>query len=111
MGAVGQFNFDALINKNALKASESFEIKLKVTGNGNLKLFNLPKLVLPNTLEVFEPEHGENVKTILSGMQGNIQDNYTVVPRFPGKISDTTGVFSYFDPKKKNISLCGPANT
>ena len=26
-------------------------------------LFNLPELVLPNTLEVFEPEHGENVKT------------------------------------------------
>ena len=101
MGAVGQFNFDALINKNALKATESFEIKLKVTGNGNLKLFNLPKLVLPNTLEVFEPEHGENVKTILSGMQGNIHDNYTVVPRFQGKYPIPPVSFSYFDPKKE----------
>ena len=101
MGAVGQFNFDVLTNKNALKATESFEIKLKVTGNGNLKLFNLPKLVLPNTLEVFEPEHGENVKTILSGMQGNIQDNYTVVPRFQGKYPIPPVSFSYFDPKKE----------
>ena len=101
VGAVGQFNFDVLINKNALKATESFEIKLKVTGNGNLKLFNLPKLVLPNTLEVFEPEHGENVKTILSGMQGNIQDNYTVVPRFQGKYPIPPVSFSYFDPKKE----------
>ncbi|MGB2164858.1 MAG: BatD family protein, partial [Flavobacteriaceae bacterium] len=101
MGAVGQFNFDALINKNGLKATESFEIKLKVTGNGNLKLFNLPKLVLPNTLEVFEPEHGENVKTTLSGMQGNIQDNYTVVPRFQGKYPIPPVSFSYFDPKKE----------
>jgi hypothetical protein len=100
-GAVGQFNFDALINKNALKASESFEIKLKVTGNGNLKLFNLPKLVLPNTLEVFEPEHNENVKTTLSGMQGNIEDNYTVVPRFQGKYPIAPVSFSYFDPKKE----------
>ena len=101
MGAVGQFNFDVLTNKNSLKATESFEIKLKVTGNGNLKLFNLPKLVLPNTLEVFEPEHGENVKTILSGMQGNIQDNYTVVPRFQGKYPIPPVSFSYFDPKKE----------
>ena len=101
VGAVGQFNFDVLINKNALKATESFEIKLKVTGNGNLKLFNLPKLVLPNTLEVFEPEHVENVKTILSGMQGNIQDNYTVVPRFQGKYPIPPVSFSYFDPKKE----------
>tara|TARA_B100001057_G_scaffold63213_2_gene56755 strand:- start:9490 stop:11256 length:1767 start_codon:yes stop_codon:yes gene_type:complete len=101
MGAVGQFNFDALINKNSLKATESFEIKLKVTGNGNLKLFNLPKLVLPNTLEVFEPEHAENVKTTLSGMQGNIEDNYTVVPRFQGKYPVASVSFSYFDPKKE----------
>ena len=101
VGAVGQFNFDALINKNTLKATESFEIKLKVTGNGNLKLFNLPKLVLPNTLEVFEPEHAENVKTTLSGMQGNIEDNYTVVTRFQGKYPVASVSFSYFDPKKE----------
>ena len=100
-GAVGQFNFDALINKNSLKATESFEVKLKVSGNGNLKLFNLPKLVLPNTLEVFEPEHSENVRTTLYGMQGSIEDNYTVVPRFQGKYPISVISFSYFDPKKE----------
>lgn len=100
-GAVGEFDFDALINKKVLKATESFEIKLKVTGKGNLKLFNLPELVLPNTLEVFEPEHTENVKTTLSGMQGNIEDNYTVVPGFQGKFPISPVSFSYFDPKKE----------
>lgn len=100
-GAVGQFDFDALINKNALKATESFEIKLKVSGKGNLKLFNLPQLVLPNTLEIFEPEHAENVVTTLSGMQGFIEDNYTIVPRFQGKYPISPLAFSYFDPKKE----------
>ena len=100
-GAVGQFNFDALINKNSLKASESFEVKLKVSGKGNLKLFNLPKLILPNNLEVFEPEHSENVRTTLYGMQGSIEDNYTVVPRFQGKYPISAISFSYFDPKKE----------
>ncbi len=100
-GAVGQFDFDVLINKNSLKATESFEVKLKVSGNGNLKLFNLPKLVLPSTLEVFEPEHSENVKTSLYGMQGSIEDNYTVVPRFQGKYPISVVSFSYFDPKQE----------
>ena len=100
-GAVGQFDFDVLINKNSLKATESFEVKLKVSGNGNLKLFNLPKLVLPSTLEVFEPEHSENVKTSLYGMQGSIEDNYTVVPRFQGKYPFSVVSFSYFDPKQE----------
>jgi hypothetical protein len=100
-GAVGQFNFDALINKNSLKATESFEVKLKVSGNGNLKLFNLPKLILPNTLEVFEPVHSENIKTTLYGMKGSIEDNYTIVPGFQGKYPISVISFSYFDPKKE----------
>ena len=109
-GAVGQFNFDALLNKNALKATESFEIKLKVTGKGNLKLFNLPELVLPNTLEVFEPEHAENVRTTLSGMQGSIEDNYTIVPRFQGKYPIAPVSFSYFDPKKQEYFTLRSSN-
>jgi hypothetical protein len=66
-----------------------------------LKLFNLPKLVLSNTLEVFEPEHSENIRTTLNGMQGSIEDNYTVVPRFQGKYPISVISFSYFDPKKE----------
>ena len=36
-------------------------------------------------MEVYEPEHNENVKTNLLGMQGSIEDVYTVVPQFQGK--------------------------
>ena len=100
-GAVGQFDFNLIINKNALKASESFELKVKASGSGNLKLFTLPKLTLPNTLEVYEPEHSEDVKTSLGGMKGSIEDKYTVVPRFQGKYPISPVSFSYFDPKKE----------
>lgn len=34
-------------------------------------------------------------------MQGNIEDNYTVVPRFQGKYPIAPVSFSYFDPKKE----------
>ena len=76
-GAVGSFDFDVIIDKDALKASESFQAKIKVKGKGNLKLFNLPSINVPNTLEVYEPEHSENVKISLSGMEGTIEDTYT----------------------------------
>ena len=100
-GAVGQFDFDLILSKNALKASESFELKVKAIGRGNLKLFTLPKLSLPNTLEVYEPEHSEEVKTSLGGMKGSIEDKYTVVPRFQGKYPISPVSFSFFDPKKE----------
>ena len=84
-GAVGNFNLDVSSSKTQLDATESFQLKVNVKGNGNLKLFKLPKISLPSSLEVYEPEHKEAVRTNLSGMQGSISDSYTVVPQYKGK--------------------------
>jgi hypothetical protein len=100
-GAVGSFSFKLATNKKELKASEAFELKLEVAGNGNLKLFRLPKLVLPSALEVYEPEYSEKVTTPLSGMQGKISDTYTVVPNGAGSYPIPSVSFSYFDLKTK----------
>ena len=54
-GAVGNFEFDVILNKNSLRATESFQAELKVKGNGNLKLFDLPNILVPNSMELFEP--------------------------------------------------------
>ncbi|WP_069676567.1 BatD family protein [Formosa sp. Hel1_33_131] len=100
-GAVGSFNFKLTTNKQTLKATEALELKVSVSGKGNLKLFRLPKLVLPSALEVYEPEHSENVKTRTSGMQGSISDTYTVVPNYQGSYPIPNVSFSYFDLKTK----------
>ncbi|HLV63877.1 BatD family protein [Galbibacter sp.] len=99
-GAVGQFNFDVVASKSDLKANESLTAKLKVTGTGNLKLFELPKLILPSSLEVYEPELVEDVTTTLSGSKGTISNNYTIVPQYKGKYPIPSVAFSYFDPVK-----------
>ena len=98
-GAVGKYDFDLILNKNTLKASESFQAKIKVRGKGNLNLFNLPSINVPNTLEVYEPEHNEKVKVTLSGIQGTVEDSYTIVPQFQGKYPIPSIEFTYFDPK------------
>ena len=100
-GAVGSFDFKLTTNKQTLKATEALELKVSVSGKGNLKLFRLPKLVLPSALEVYEPEHSENVKTRTSGMQGSISDTYTVVPNYQGSYPIPNVSFSYFDLKTK----------
>ena len=99
-GAVGNFDLNFSLNKDVLKASESFQGTIKVSGRGNLKLFNLPKINVPAALEVYEPEHTENIKTNLLGMQGSIQDTYTIVPEFQGNYPIPGVSFSYFDPNK-----------
>ena len=98
-GAVGDFKFNVITSKTELNASESLQARVEVTGNGNLKLFQLPKLNLPSSLEVYEPEHNENVSTNLEGMQGSIADSYTIVPQFKGKYPIPSISFTYFDLK------------
>ena len=98
-GAVGDFAFDVKTNKTKLDANESLQLDVKVSGKGNLKLFTAPSIKLPNTLEVYEPEHSESVNTTIAGMQGSITDSYTVVPQFKGTYPVNPITFSFFDPK------------
>lgn len=98
-GAVGNFQFKLSTNKNSLDANEALELKTTVSGDGNLKLFDLPSLKLPSALEVYEPERDEKVRTNRSGMTGSIADTYTVVPQFKGVYPIRPLTFSYFDPK------------
>jgi hypothetical protein len=101
-GAVGSFSLDVSSSKTELDANESLQLKVRVKGDGNLKLFKLPKISLPSSLEVYEPEHKENVRTNLSGMRGDISDAYTVVPQFKGKYPIPSISFSYFDLKTES---------
>lgn len=97
-GAVGQFDFDVILSKSSLRANESLTAKITVNGEGNLKLFELPKLILPSSLEVYEPEFSESVRTRLSGMKGRVSESYTVVPQYKGKYPVPEVQFNYFDP-------------
>lgn len=97
-GAVGSFQFSVKTNKTVLDANESLELTAKVSGTGNLKLFDLPSIKLPSSLEVYEPIRNNKVNTNLRGMQGYFTEIYTVVPQFKGNYPIRPISFSYFDP-------------
>ncbi len=96
-GAVGNFSFKATPSKTNLKNGESLDLKVIVSGKGNLKLFTLPKPVVPNSLEMYDAVHNEEVQTPLTGMTGQISDSYTIIPQFKGKYPIKPMSFSYFD--------------
>lgn len=96
-GAVGRFTFKAIPTKTTLKHGESLDLNVTVSGTGNLKLFDLPKPVVPTALEMYDPVHNENVSTPLSGMAGSISDKYTIIPQYKGNYPVKAMRFSYFD--------------
>ena len=97
-GAVGKnLNLTVTANKKELRATESLQATVEVSGQGNLKLFDLPPLTVPASMEKYEPEYVENVTTTLSGMQGRISNQYTLVPQSRGNLAIPPVSFSYFD--------------
>ena len=96
-GAVGNFNFSVSVNKTMLDANEALELKIRAKGIGNLKLFNLPSLTLPSSLEVYEPVRDNKVAINIKGMNGFISDTYTIIPQYKGSYPIRPISFSYFD--------------
>ena len=101
-GAVGTFDFKVIPSRTQLKTGESLDLKVQVSGKGNLKLFTLPKPIVPASLEMYDPAHQENVQTPLSGMTGSISDTYTIIPQSEGKFPIQPLSFSYFDLATKS---------
>jgi len=96
-GAVGKFNFKVSPSKTTLKNGESLDLNVSVAGTGNLKLFTLPKPIVPSALEMYDPVHDENVSTPLTGMTGSIADKYTIIPQYKGNYQIKPMAFTYFD--------------
>ena len=100
-GAVGKFEFDVNVQKSELKSGESLQLDLIVSGNGNLKLFEIPKPNLPSNFEIFEPKHQEFISENMKGISGKIMDSYTVIPQEKGNFKLKPQQFSFFDVQSK----------
>ncbi|MEO0060272.1 MAG: hypothetical protein RLZZ312_1919 [Bacteroidota bacterium] len=96
-GAVGSFSFSATPTRTTLKHGESLDLVVKVSGKGNLKLFDLPKPVVPSALEMYDAVRTEDVSTTLAGTSGQFSDKYVIIPQFKGEYPVKPMSFSYFD--------------
>lgn len=109
-GAVGQFGFQAAINRTSLLANEAANLTLTVTGSGNIELIDLPQPVFPPDFEVYDPKVSTDIRVGPSGVNGTKKAEYLIIPRFQGDYTIPSIGFSFYDPKKKEyINLSSQA--
>lgn len=101
-GAVGKFNMKMNVNKDSLTANESVNLKIEISGTGNLPLINAPKLDFPVDFEVYDPETKNSFKTSASGATGKKTFDYLVIPRHSGEFDLKPYEFTYFDIASKS---------
>ena len=101
-GAVGtNYNFKTEINKTKIPANEALQLKITISGTGNIPLIDAPKINFPQEFETYDPKVTENISTA-NGVSGTKTFEYLIIPRQEGhyKLSDIQ--FSYFNPSTKN---------
>ena len=97
-GGVGDLDFSASIDKTGAKTNEAITLKLTVSGSGNLRLIEAPKVDFPKDFEVYDPKTNENLKSTNSGLQGSKTFEYLVIPRYAGDYTIPAVTFSSFNP-------------
>ncbi|MDX2173914.1 MAG: BatD family protein [Bacteroidota bacterium] len=99
-GAVGNYNFKVEASRTELKANDAFNLKMTVSGKGNLKLVDPPKPTLPEGFETYDPKIVEN---------GNSKTfDYLVIPRSEGDYVLKDLDFSYFNLESKKYITISP---
>jgi len=100
-GAVGQFSYKVEPSRTEIKANDAFNLKIGISGKGNLKLLDAPKLNLPEGFETYDPKIVEN---------GNSKTfDYLIIPRTEGEFILKEFDFSYFNlESKKYVTIPSP---
>lgn len=100
-GAVGQFSISSELTPRSLKANEAVNMKVTVTGTGNMKLLSAPEVNFPKDFEAYKPKVTDNTKLQRGGVSGSKTFDYVAVPRHAGTYEIPSVEFCYFDPKAK----------
>ncbi len=97
-GAVGKFQISATVDKKELYVDDALSVNLKITGNGNFGLFDIPEISMPATFEAMTPDNVDNLTNTPDGIRGSKTIKYSFIARVPGKYKIPQIEFSYFDP-------------
>ena len=96
-GAVGKINLTASIDNENVKTNDAINLKVKLSGSGNLKYINPLSIEFPADFDVYDPKVGDNIKYTEGGAIGNKTFEYLMIPRHAGEFTIPEFRFTYFN--------------
>lgn len=99
-GLTGTFDMKTKVNRTELKSNETIDLKITISGKGNLYQVRAPELDLPPDVESYDPKTSDKIKVSSSGISGSRTFEYLLIPRYAGEFELGPFTFSYYDPKQ-----------
>ena len=96
-GVVGKLDLKSSINKDSVNVNDAINMRITISGSGNLKVAAVPSLKLPPDIEVYDPKTTEDIKNGLNGSTGSKTFEYLLIPRHYGDYTIPSVSYSYFN--------------
>ncbi len=100
-GVSGNLTMTSSISSSNVKSNDAVTIKVKISGNGNLKMIPTPELKFPQDFEIYDPKVENSFNNTAKGVTGSKYIEYLIIPRYAGKFDIPSVSLSYFDLSSK----------
>ena len=101
-GGVGSFDISASIDKTEVKANEAVNLRVVVSGVGNMKLLKQPVVKMPKDFDSYDAKVTDKTKLTVNGLEGSIVYDFLAVPRHQGTYEIPAIEYTYFDTKSNS---------
>lgn len=96
-GAAGSFQFKAALDAEKANTGDAIKLKMRLSGQGNFPLVDLPEAQVPPSFEVFEPKITDKISASDKGLFGSREKEIILIPRSPGPFKITVPELAWFD--------------
>lgn len=100
-GGVGKFNISAALDRDSAVGGAPVNLIVKISGSGNIRLIEKPKISSIPNLRVLEPEVKDNIQRSGNLIKGTKEFRYPVIAQVDGAHILPEIKVAYFDPQKK----------
>ncbi|MGQ9619470.1 MAG: BatD family protein [Bacteroidales bacterium] len=100
-GVVGKISVSATLNKDTVNVNDALDLKVTISGTGNLRFAGTPALKLSPDIEIYDPKVTDNLKNSTAGTTGQKTFEYVLIPRHHGDFIIPSITYAYFNPATK----------
>lgn len=104
-GGVGKFNISAQLAKTEVRAGDPINLRLVLSGTGNLKLIKEPAVQIPSDFDKYDTKITDKTKLSEAGVEGNMIYDYLFVARKEGTYTIPAIRFTYYDTGSNSYKI------
>lgn len=98
-GVVGDLYLDVSLDTFTVETGEPLTLRVKLSGRGNIKKLQEPRLQFPPDFEVYDPNVTESISRNNGVLSGTRSYEYLIIPRNPGEYRIPAITYSFFNPQ------------